>query len=159
MSKPPVILYPADEYEGDKTGTRDPYKVNIIRENLEKMTTDEYYFVQMKGDAGKAINLDETALKLLQSYYNGFITNDETGTEGLLDSLTGQQKDELYRKLWYGHVCEDIRTRLKETEKELTDSQIAYAARQYVYEGDYNCNCSYWTNIDNVIDKALEKCK
>lgn len=139
------------------TGIRDPYKVNIIRENLEKMERDEYYLVQMKGDSGKAINLDETALKLLQSYYNGFITKNEAGMEELLDFLTGQQKDTLYRKLWYGHVCNDICTRLEETEKELTDAQIDYAARQYVYEGDYDCNCSYWTNIDNVIDKALEK--
>ena len=41
------------------------------------MDTDEYYLTRLKGDSGKVINLDQYALKLLQAYYNGIITEDQ----------------------------------------------------------------------------------
>lgn len=133
-----------------KTNTKDPYKANVIRENLAKMAADAYYLVRLKGDAGKAINLDEEVLKILQSYYEGGAIKETI--------LTAQQEDEIYRKVWFGYVCTDIRSRLKETDEELTDDQIEYAAQRYVYEGDYDCNCSYWDNIDSVIEDARKDC-
>ena len=34
----------------------------------------------------------------------------------------------------------------------LTDEQIEKAAELYVYEGVYDCNLSYWDNIENLIN-------
>lgn len=50
---------------------RDPYKADIIKEEMEKAAKDEYYLVRLRGDTGKAINLDREALELLHAYYEG----------------------------------------------------------------------------------------
>lgn len=52
---------------------KDPYKVDIIREEMEKMDRDEYYKVRLKGDSGKAILLDQEALRILKMYYAGYM--------------------------------------------------------------------------------------
>lgn len=56
---------------------KDTYKSTIIKEQLVKMAEDEYYIVRLKGDTGKAINLNEYALRLLQAYYDGVITEQQ----------------------------------------------------------------------------------
>lgn len=53
---------------------KDTYKSNIIQEQSARMAADEYYKVRLKGESGKAINLDQHALRLLQAYYDGIIT-------------------------------------------------------------------------------------
>lgn len=55
----------------------DPYKANIIKNESDRMRHDEYYIVQLRGDNGKPINLDQNALRLLQAYYDGSITEDQ----------------------------------------------------------------------------------
>lgn len=53
---------------------KDTYKSNIIQNHFAAMTENEYYMVRLKGDSGKAINLDWYALRLIQAYYDGIIT-------------------------------------------------------------------------------------
>lgn len=53
---------------------KDTYKSNIIQDQFAEMASDEYYKVRLKGEIGKAINLDQHALRLLQAYYDGIIT-------------------------------------------------------------------------------------
>lgn len=53
---------------------KDLYKVNVIKEAMEKAEAGEYYLVRLKGDDGKAVNLDKNALRLLIAYYSGNIT-------------------------------------------------------------------------------------
>ena len=50
---------------------KDQYKVNIIKQHIEAMGNDEYYFAQVVGNAGKPINLSKGALILLRQYYEG----------------------------------------------------------------------------------------
>lgn len=38
----------------------------------------------------------------------------------------------------------------------LTDLQIKYAAYLYVYEDEYDCEASYWDNLQCVVDMSLE---
>ena len=47
---------------------KDAYKANIIKQHIEATKNDEYYFAQVTGNAGKPINLDESALTLLKNY-------------------------------------------------------------------------------------------
>lgn len=50
----------------------DNYKVNVLRECLKNMKTDEYYLVRLRGDNTKGIiNLDEEAIEVLIRYYEG----------------------------------------------------------------------------------------
>ena len=72
------------------------------------------------------------------------------------ESASSIDMDMIYRKVRYQYVINDIKDRIKDTETELTDDQIAYAARRYAYDGKYDCNLSYWDNIDNCIALAKE---
>lgn len=82
-------------------------------------------------------------------------------TEEMLSKISGAQKDELYRALWKEHVVEDVRGRLDEMDidgvsdldEEDYELFIDSVANKYVYDGDYDCNISYWDNIDNLIDE------
>lgn len=156
MEKPPVILYPPDGYEEEEAQPRDKYKANVIRQNLEKLAGDGYYCpVRLKGGAGDAISLDADALGILLAYYGG--------SKGLADCLTGQQKDDIYHRVWHGYVCNDIRSWIKGNSDgtedfSLTEGQVSYAADQYVYHGKYDCTQSYWENIEGVVRLALEFC-
>lgn len=87
----------------------------------------------------------------------------------MVDALDAKEKDDLYRYLWLDYVREDVIHRLgldeeDETEhpfSELVDDTILVddVAERYVYEGEYDCNLTYWENIDNLIEtvkKAYE---
>lgn len=72
------------------------------------------------------------------------------------ESASSTDMDMIYRKVKYQYVVNDIKDRIKDTKTELTDAQISYAARRYAYDGKYDCNLSYWDNIDNCIALAKE---
>lgn len=67
--------------------------------------------------------------------------------------------DYIYRRLWANHVKEDIISRIKDifTFLKYNDSDIEECARRYVFDGDYDCNCTYWSNIDAIIYDHFEK--
>mgnify|MGYP003227282206 FL=1 len=91
--------------------------------------------------------------------YNTNIDTDSDLTGKALEfaeSASSTDMDMIYRKVKYQYVINDIKDRIKDTETELTDDQIAYAARRYAYDGKYDCNLSYWDNIDNCIALAKE---
>ena len=73
-------------------------------------------------------------------------------TKKLLKKLTYEEKDAIYRAVWFDNVKSDIRAHLAETDDTLTDKQIDQAAELYVYHGKYDCNLSYWSNIEEVIN-------
>lgn len=50
---------------------KDQYKAEIIQKEMDKIKDNQYYMVQLKGDTGKAINLDLEALRILRFYYEG----------------------------------------------------------------------------------------
>lgn len=73
-----------------------------------------------------------------------------------VDSCGSYERDQLYRHLWMKHVVEDITSHLGDIDTELTDEEIEAAAKRYVYDGDYDCNLDYWSNIENVIYRVIE---
>lgn len=77
-------------------------------------------------------------------------------TTKLLKTLTLEEKETIYRHVWVEHVIEDIKTYLKDNNETLTDIEIEYAARRYVFDGKYDCNLPYWSNIKTVIDLARD---
>lgn len=84
--------------------------------------------------------------------------------EQLVNGLNAVDKDALYRRLWLDHVKEDVANRLEETkpdsfdvDSEEFDEAVEAIAHAYVYDGKYDCNLTYWENIDNLIDHYLAK--
>ena len=71
----------------------------------------------------------------------------------LLTELNYSTLDYIYRKLWANHVKEDFISRIKDdfTFLKYDDSDIEECARRYVFDGDYDCNWTYWNNIDAII--------
>lgn len=72
-----------------------------------------------------------------------------------IKNLPANDKDRIYRMLWHDYVVTDIISRAEENDTELSDEEVQTAADLYVYEGEYDCNLPYWTNIDNLIEKAI----
>lgn len=86
----------------------------------------------------------------------------------LIDSLKPHRKDELYRYLWVNHVKEDVRTILEEDVRAVLeeygvpylsdddfDALIDDCANRFVYNGEYDCNTDYWSNLEALIDHRL----
>lgn len=86
----------------------------------------------------------------------------KTKIEQIIDTWTDAEKDEAYRYLWLPYVIEDVENCL-EWEYDLEDYKeedikgiIESVADSYVYQGEYDCNLTYWRNIQNLIDGELE---
>lgn len=76
----------------------------------------------------------------------------KTNTNGqIIDLLSLEEQDAIYRHLWAQRVQEDVRHQLDELNVTLSDDQIFRIAARYVYDGAYDCNLSYWSNIRNLI--------
>lgn len=56
---------------------KDQYKADVITEELGKMDSDGYYLVRLKGDTGKALNVERPVLMLMRAYYEGKLSDDE----------------------------------------------------------------------------------
>ena len=69
------------------------------------------------------------------------------------DKLSYEEKDAIYRAVWLNHVKNDIKAFIKDEDVTLTEDQIDYIARLYVYDGEYDCNLSYWDNLSNLINE------
>lgn len=68
------------------------------------------------------------------------------------------ERDIAYRQLWLPYVIEDVRAHMidyLDEDQYLSDDRIENIANRYVYEGRYDCNLSYWQNIENLIDEGL----
>ena len=68
-----------------------------------------------------------------------------------VDSLSDQERDDIYRYLWAKHVKEDIETYAKNQNYVLDSDDIRILVERYVFDGDYDCNLSYWDNIEALI--------
>ena len=74
----------------------------------------------------------------------------------LLEALTSKEQDAVYKHVKYEHTLEDIKSHLNDMGEELTDKQIEHVAERFVYQCDYDCNQSYWDNIETLIREELE---
>lgn len=74
-----------------------------------------------------------------------------------INSLSRQDKDTIYRMLWFDYVKEDIMSRAKERGIAFDEDVINAAADSYVYDGCYDCNLTYWENIDSLINAQTRR--
>ena len=86
-----------------------------------------------------------------------------TDLEELAANLNFKTSDNLYSILYMSYVTTDVEHRLNELEMDIPDDIledfIDACAFRYVYDCDYDCNLSYWDNIDNLINDEYEKVK
>lgn len=77
----------------------------------------------------------------------------------VIDALPFEKRDAIYKHLRSSYVEEDFRNQLEGAyyPKEITDNDFKEMTRLYVDEGKYDCNLSYWDNIDNIADEVMKK--
>lgn len=92
----------------------------------------------------------ETDGKVIQIGVYG--KTEEDRAEGILGCLTPGEKDAIYRSVWFDHVVADV----KSMDNGLTGEQAEYVASRYVYDGEYDCERSYWENLNTLI-RAVKK--
>ena len=54
--------------------------------------------------------------------------------------------DTLYRLFWESYVRDDF-----ESLGDFTEDELDSFVHDYVYNGNYDCNLSYWDNLENII--------
>lgn len=73
--------------------------------------------------------------------------------EDIVKSLSDVDKDRLYRRLWLDYVIADVIDFCENNDIPYTDEDFPdKVARRYVYDNKYDCNLSYWTNIENLVE-------
>ena len=78
----------------------------------------------------------------------------------LYTKMSEKQRDDIYRLVWKEYVKKDTKLRIEdlqiidENDKNF-NTVVETVAERYVYDGDYDCNLTYWENIDNLIDKTF----
>lgn len=111
----------------------------------------EVFAIKLSFDASTATltcDLKDITSALLSAYKQINNVNISTQCDKIINSLSPVQRDLIYRKLWYDHVLEDVDS----TFENITDDIKEEVARRYVYDGDYDCNLSYWNNLQVLVD-------
>lgn len=76
-------------------------------------------------------------------------------------TLSSTERDELYRYLWSDYVRNDVREHLSRDDIGLSDEDVnaivETVVEYYVYNGEYDCELSYWDNISNLITNAIRR--
>lgn len=63
--------------------------------------------------------------------------------------------EDVYRVVRERYVREDLVGLAKDKKLDLTPEALDQLAHRYAYEGDYDCNQSYWVNLENLIENYM----
>lgn len=74
----------------------------------------------------------------------------------LIEHMSSRQKDDVYRMLWADQVEQDVKDRIAEIDVLLDDDSVLNIVHRYVYEGEYDCNHSYWDNLYALLKNEYE---
>lgn len=74
--------------------------------------------------------------------------------QSIVQNLSAKEKDDLYRYFWAEHVQEDVESFCESEDIVLSKDGIDFVVEQYVYEGRYDCNRSYWDNLRELIEET-----
>lgn len=73
--------------------------------------------------------------------------------ESIVSSLNDIEKNQLYHRLWFDYVKADVINFCEDNDIAYNDEDFPdKVARYYVYDGKYDCNLPYWTNIENAVE-------
>lgn len=66
-------------------------------------------------------------------------------------------KEKIFRSQLKNYTKQDVYNYLEENSLSLSENSVDEIAYRYAYEGDYDCNLSYWTNIGILVNEYIEK--
>jgi len=65
--------------------------------------------------------------------------------------------DSIYRHVDAKYIKEDVISHASDLEVSLTSEEVNEVAIMYAYDGEYDCNLSYWQNIENLINEVVDR--
>lgn len=72
-----------------------------------------------------------------------------------IDKLNENERNEVFKYLWSKYIKEDVQYICEEFNIKLDDTHIDRIVYDYVYNGNYDNDISYWDNIKAVIRKEI----
>jgi hypothetical protein len=83
--------------------------------------------------------------------------------EELCSEILPKERELIYRIVHKNYVSQDVLNRIREKHdlytNDLTDEELKplcdEVAEMYVFNGDYDCNLPYWSNIDALLDETF----
>lgn len=82
---------------------------------------------------------------------NAYLTDSDV-SESKINELSAVEKDKIYRMVWAEHVTDDILSHAEDIGVEISKEDAETLAESYVCDGEYDCNLSYWDNIENLME-------
>lgn len=116
------------------------------------------------------IDISGTGPMTLNLSYDGFCKFFKPDLEIPVYFLSNTCKDHIYREVWRDHVKEDAENyisgdyeyhnetlfnKYKSLNADQQESICEIIAHRYVFEGDYDCNLDYWTQLAQLTDEEL----
>ena len=127
-----ALLETRGDMEFADTMRRIALSLDKVADNLDKV-------------AGQQSESDEQIKDVIKSYPK----------EDLLDLLNYDQKDYIYHKVWAENISEDVRSLCRDEgyDEVYTPDIAEKIAYRYAFEGDYDCNLTYWQNLKNLFEE------
>ena len=70
----------------------------------------------------------------------------------ILDKLKPNEKDELYKALWFEYIKKDVIVFASSNHININAQLADAVARELVFQSGYNFSVSYWDNIRSVLN-------
>lgn len=70
----------------------------------------------------------------------------------ILDKLKPNEKDELYKTLWFDRIKKDVIVFASSNHININAQMADAVARELVFQSGYNFGISYWDNIRSVLN-------
>lgn len=73
-------------------------------------------------------------------------------------NFSDKDKDYAYRVLWKEYVIKDVKDVMERDDEfsSMNEGDIDIVADRFVFEGEYDCNRSYWDNIESLCREQIE---
>lgn len=90
-------------------------------------------------------------------------TKDRIRAEEAVEKMSYSERAVIYAVIRKSYVKEDVYGCLDGRDLDESLSEEEYeeladtVAERYVFEGEYDCNQSYWSNLDHLIDEEVVK--
>ena len=72
----------------------------------------------------------------------------------ILDKLKSNEKDELYRALWFEHIKKDVIVFASSNHININAQLADAVAKNLVFQSEYDFGKSYWDNIKSQLCKT-----
>lgn len=128
-----------------------------VREGYLSIKEDRFIVI----DANRSIEeVFEEVKKVLSLYlHDNMLSLNVIKT---LMKLNYDEIDQVYRYVWHQHVYKDVLGYIQDTNPRfafLNEDDARIIAARYVYDGEYDCERDYWTNIDSLCLEYIEEIK